>query len=351
MHWPLTSSSATSTEVASKFSANELPSPDVEMVSRPVTLTSVTNASVYLTGGRHAVRTNDGSLISVHRVQSTRLAEIPWRTHHHLPGTSLILGNSAGANCYYHWMLDLLPKLGYLERAGIDLNSIDYFLVREAGATFQIESLKKFGIDRSRIIETAKNPYLNCDVALMVQLDHQVNLTMHRFVPYWLNNMFGKPDSSNSYAKPGKKLYIKRPQGVRRGIENSDTVEKLLRSRSFEITAMEGLSIEQQAELLAQADVVVSPHGGALTNLVFAQPGTKVIELFGTHVYPFYFGLANLCQLEYHAVLQSREDYASLVQLETALAKGTSENQLISQREGFSVDLTALDSAISAVCS
>lgn len=324
------------------------------MVTNPVTLTSVTNASVFLTGGRHAVRTNDGTWISVHGVGETRLSEIPWRTHKHLTGTSLMLGNSAGANCYYHWMLDLLPKLGYLERAGFDLNSISYFLVRETVTPFQIESLKKFGINSSRIVQTAKHPYLSCDKVLLVDLKHAVNMAMHQFVPNWLNSTFGVKDQASAQDKPRDdsqtqlRLYLKRPKGVRRGIANEADLEYLLIERGFQIAVMEGLSIDQQARLLAQADIVVSPHGGALTNMVFAQPGTKIIELFGTHVYPYYFGLANLCEHEYHALLQRPEHYGSLVQVKMAMDIGTAENQAITQHEEFCVDLFALSNAISA---
>ena len=321
------------------------------MVTHPVTLTSVSHARVYLTGGRHAVSTNDGTWISVHGVNDIGLSEIPWQRHKHLQGTSLMLGNSAGANCYYHWMLDLLPKLGYLERAGFDLSTINYFLVRETVTPFQIESLKKFGIDSSKIIQTGKHPYLSCDEVLMVDLKHKVNMAMHQFVPEWVNSVFKYQQAERSPRHESTekiRLYLKRPIGVRRGIENEEALEALLIEHGFEIAVMEGLSIEQQARLLGRAEIIVSPHGGALTNMVFAEAGTKVIELFGTHVYPYYYGLATLCKHEYHAILQQPEDYTNLVQLKTAMEVGTNENQAITQREEFSVDLIALGNAISA---
>jgi capsular polysaccharide biosynthesis protein len=64
---------------------------------------------------------------------------------------------------------------------------------------------------------------------------------------------------------------------------------------------MESMSVAQQASLLANAKIVVAPHGGGLTNLVFCQPGTKVIEIFSpNYVYPCYWLVSNLVGLEYY---------------------------------------------------
>ena len=326
----------------------DLPSPDKHIVTQPVDLISVTNASVYLSGSRYLVSTSDGTVVSRAGINNTRLAEIPWETHRHLHGTSFILGNSAGARNYYHWTLDLLPKLGYLENSGFKLNSIDHFLVRDAKTPFQIESLKKLGIDESRIVETANQPNLICDTVLQIPLKHKINMSMHPFVPKWVNSVFNESDSL--LKKPSKKLklYLKRSSGSRRGIKNADDLEKMLAENGFETATMDGLSISQQAHILAQAETIISPHGGALTNMVYAPPGTKIIELFGTHVLPYYFGLANLCKHEYHAILQTQQDYEKLVNIKSAMKAGNPDNQAITQHEEYSVDLVALKKAILA---
>ncbi|NET60866.1 MAG: glycosyltransferase family 61 protein, partial [Symploca sp. SIO2E6] len=55
---------------------------------------------------------------------------------------------------------------------------------------------------------------------------------------------------------------------------------------------------------LAQAQVVVAPHGSGLTNTVFCSPGTKVIEIFSpNYVYHCYWLLSNLVGLEYYYLL------------------------------------------------
>ena len=174
IHWP-----ASSFEVKPELTIER----DKQMVSSPVALKTVTNASVYLTGGRHAVASSAGDLISHHRVSASVLADLPWQTGNRLSGRTLLLGNSAGAACYYHWMMDLLPKLGYLQKAGIDLNSIDHFLVREISSEFQRETLSLLGIDSSRITECANHPFHLCDELLVLNLDHNISFGMNPFVP------------------------------------------------------------------------------------------------------------------------------------------------------------------------
>jgi len=320
--------------------------PDTQMNSSAVTLKTVTAASSYLTGGRHAVTTSTGQVVSQHRVSKTTLAELPWQPYKHLNGRSLLLGNSAGASCYYHWMMDILPKLGYLQKAGVDLNSIDHFLVREISHDFQKTTLSALGIDASRITECVDHPYHTCDELLILNLEHLISYGMNQFVPDWVNQTFNPNYKSPSSSEERIKLFISRPEGTRRAIINEDELIKLLIREGFTVAAMEGLSVQEQASLLSRTDVLIAAHGGALTNMVFAQPGSQIIELFGSHVYPYYYGLANLCGHHYLALLQNSDDYPNLANLETAINSGSAENQSVSQNANFRVDLEALATSL-----
>ncbi len=97
------------------------------------------------------------------------------------------------------------------------------------------------------------------------------------------------------------RLYITRQQTSNRRIINESEVIDWLQPLGFQTVALETLSVREQATLLAQAKVVISAHGGGLTNLAFCRPGTTVIELFSPHfVYPCYWVLSNLLHLDYY---------------------------------------------------
>ena len=89
--------------------------------------------------------------------------------------------------------------------------------------------------------------------------------------------------------KPWRKLFLTRRKGYR-SLGNRDELELLLLQHNFEIVELDGASLDFQLELFSQAAVIVAPTGAALTNMLFCQPGTKVIIFMSNHeVTNFYF--------------------------------------------------------------
>ena len=86
-----------------------------------------------------------------------------------------------------------------------------------------------------------------------------------------------------------------------RRLKNEEAVFSFLAERGFERTRMDGLSVSEQARLFANAEAVVGVHGAALSNLLFATPGTKVVEIFPPGVVEVsYFAAATHSALGYH---------------------------------------------------
>lgn len=316
---------------------------DTHTVSSPVEVIESHNVSVYFNGLRCLARAPAGEEIARYGVDQQRAARVATEEYRSLPGSSLLLADSPGAHCYYHWMLDVLPKLGLLRQAGIDLSRIDHFLVREITTDFQRETLSTLGIPSERIVETLNDQYLHCEKLLHVPLLHHANMSMHSDLPVWLQDTF----SAQTDHEDRIKLYISRPAGVRRGVENEAELLPILKAHGFESHAMEGLSVAEQASLLSRAKTIVSPHGGALTNMVFAARGASVLELFGRHVYPFYYGLAHTCGHRYMALMQRPDlDFERLVRLDEARRFSSADIQATTRSLGFRVDPVVFERAL-----
>lgn len=312
---------------------------ELVMKTNRVSLLELKHANVFFNGGSCLLRTASGRNAFSYGVDSAKEASLLREDYLELSGTTFLLAPSAGAHCYYHWMLDILPKLGLLEREGISLDSIDHFLVREITSDFQRETLRKLGIDESRIVETVNQQFWHCETLLHVDMHNGINLKMNRFVPLWLKQTFLTQPAESERLR----LYISRPEGIRRGILNEAEIKPLVEAAGFTVVVMEGKSVAEQAALLSRADALMAPHGGALTNMVFCKPGIPVIELLSRHVYPYYYGLSELCGHRYHAILENpEEDFPRLVNHRIAQAHADPALQWRTQNESFEVDLDAV---------
>ena len=79
-------------------------------------------------------------------------------------------------------------------------------------------------------------------------------------------------------APQSRRIFIVRPQG-RRGIVNEDEIHGLASERGFELVRLETMTLAEQIRLFAEARFVTGVHGAGFSNIVFSQPGTRVLEL------------------------------------------------------------------------
>ncbi|WP_017718506.1 tetratricopeptide repeat protein [Kamptonema formosum] len=197
---------------------------------------------------------------------------------------------------YFHWMFDILPRINLLRRCGIDMERIDKFLI-SSRLPFQRETLNALGIPESKILETSQFPHLKATKLVVPSFSGTI-----AWMPKWACD-FLRGDFLKDSEAPEKieRIYISRALAENRRVINEYEVINLLSKLGFRNVTLESMSVAQQAWLLANAKVVVAPHGGGLTNLVFCQPGTQVIEIFSpNYVYPCYWLVSNIVGLEYY---------------------------------------------------
>ena len=80
-------------------------------------------------------------------------------------------------------------------------------------------------------------------------------------------------------AAPRRRVYISREDAVFRRTPNEAEVMRLLSKWGFERVIMGQMSVKESVEILASASTVVLPHGSGGANLIFAPPGTSVVEI------------------------------------------------------------------------
>ena len=105
-------------------------------------------------------------------------------------------------------------------------------------------------------------------------------------------------------AGPPLRLYVSRADALQRRLADEDRLVALLEPLGFTCLTLSGRPIDEQIQLFARADVVVGPHGGGLSNLVWCRPGTAVVELYAhDYVNPVFWGLSETLGLRHHHVV------------------------------------------------
>lgn len=215
----------------------------------------------------------------------------------HVPGTLVTLASRATGHNYYHFLIDALPRLGILEDAlpGA-LRSTDTVLVDRA-TRYQRELVAMLGLERLRVVEPGRRMALRADRLLVPSLPNSSTVVAPE-TTRWLREALPPVRTTGL----PERLYVTRgtTPHTRRVVREEELRERLER-RGFAVVDPGRLSVQEQIDHFAAARVVVAPHGAALTNLAFARPGVRLLELFApTYLNPGYWSImANIADSRY----------------------------------------------------
>jgi len=215
-----------------------------------------------------------------------------------LPGHTF-LGVVEGSIVYTHWLLDTLPRLLLLADDGRDFSEFDTFLFATVQNKFHKDTLRDFGITMDRVVTRQHGGDLFHVESFTHVTAPRVEFVTHPRVYDMVSSFFGA--AQVGHKKQDLRLFVSRAKAGRRRILNEDDIMQVLEPLGFQAVCLEDLSIPQTAELMARASHIIAPHGAGLANLVFAQSGTKVLELFNAHLSREYWVISNHKKLDYHA--------------------------------------------------
>ncbi|WP_445632994.1 Glycosyltransferase 61 catalytic domain-containing protein [Nostoc sp. DSM 114161] len=106
----------------------------------------------------------------------------------------------------------------------------------------------------------------------------------------------------DTYANPNlflsPKIFISRKKANARRILNEEEVINTLAKIGFVPYVLEDLDFADQVRLFAQAEFIIAPHGGGVTNIIFSK-NLSLIELFGQKISHFYYTVAQGLGFDY----------------------------------------------------
>jgi tetratricopeptide (TPR) repeat protein len=200
-----------------------------------------------------------------------------------IEGTVAFLSVRWGQWNYFHWMFDLVTRIHLLQKSGINLHSINKFVVNSLEYSYQRETLETLGIPLNKIIESRTLPHIKAENLVVPSLPYPSAYRKSKWACDFLQQSFVAMTVSPTNTKL-ERIYISRENASYRRVINEQEILNFLEPLGFKSIILETMSVVEQATLFAGARVIIAPHGAGLTNLVFCQRETKFIEMFS----PFY---------------------------------------------------------------
>lgn len=232
----------------------------------------------------------------------------------HVADAAVLIG---GADNYYHWMIDFLPRL--LHALFAPSMADKRLVVPAQRMPYEQEMLDLFAAPPDRLLEV---PYPS-----VVRYTDLVALTFGprpmaaTGTPVMFRCATPLPVLSTLRSRllsalritarecpaGGRRLFVVRRDARRAGLINEEALALMLAGFGFESVALSGLSVAAQAALFAEAEIIVGAHGAGLTNALFAPHGAALVELHPVTECPDFFRqIAAVAGLRYKAVLGDR---------------------------------------------
>jgi hypothetical protein len=206
---------------------------------------------------------------------------------------------------YYHWTVECLLRIRLLERYGAETGEYPTLLVPADRSSWMDESLA---------FADYAGPVEGWDGGI-ARAKRLVVPTFPDPIPAecrWLHDRIragvgvAGTDGSEDADEDGERIYVSRRDATVRRVVNRDMVRRVLDEFDIQPYVLSDLSVREQIDLFARADLVVGPHGAGLTNVVYGDE-MGVVELFGSKLMATFDRLSELMGHEYTA-LQCRQD-------------------------------------------
>jgi capsular polysaccharide biosynthesis protein len=264
---------------------------------RPSTLLAAEDVAVMRGAVWHRGQPIEGSLPARHADDAARLGH--WARKigkltgsgkaQAFPGTSAII-HAPGARNYYHWMVEIMPRLLLLRAAlaegAVRLDRIVLFYTEDP-PPFVAGAIACFAADLQPLIRIADGRACTFERCVFIAdqaetdeefTDHRAHGSRWRATTALLAELIDRR-LARLPRGPARSILVSRRDAPKRPLVNEDALRDALPGERLEAVAFSGLNVRDQMRLMADARLVIGAHGAGLTNALFCRPGTPMIEL------------------------------------------------------------------------
>ena len=107
-----------------------------------------------------------------------------------------------------------------------------------------------------------------------------------------------------------ERIYVTRHNCLYRNLINEGNLIDKLKKKNFRTVDLNSTTIFQQIKTFSNAEIVIGPTGSGLTNIVFCNPGTKVIEISPNYKFEYennflnrYKNISSYLNLDYKRIV------------------------------------------------
>ncbi|MGH2914915.1 MAG: glycosyltransferase family 61 protein [Solirubrobacteraceae bacterium] len=187
---------------------------------------------------------------------------------------------------YYHWMLELLPKLRYWRSLTPELRAYPLMVGERTGwYPSLLEALRIF-IDEAEILILKENHVYQVDHLLHINAPNATPVNLRNDEQARVTDSLIRPDTIHDWRArvglgsarthaAGRRLFLAR-RGDRRSYNQADVLGVFV-AAGFEPVYLDGMSLREQIDAISSAEFLAGPTGAAWTNLIFSSPGTTAL--------------------------------------------------------------------------
>ncbi len=253
-----------------------------------------------LTTSKQIIFQSISSLVPFQKVEKKfSFRKLSFTSKKKLLGTYSVFRTMSTSSNYYHSLIDQIPRIYLLNQSDYRNEEIKLLISQS------LTRVEQFFLEKllpSNIKIEIVNPEQLYHVERLIFPSIMTRSRAGYLPKCYIENLLSKVAPSRKRNKKNR-ILISRSKAKKRKILNEKELLNLLKDYGFKKYCLEDLSLEEQIELFYDAEIVISPHGAGLTNLIFSE-NIHVLELFPTyHVRTHYYYLCKSRNHNYKYIL------------------------------------------------